>query len=461
MSTYSTPGIYTEEVSVFPPSVAAVSTAIPAFVGYTEKGPANSPTRITSMVEYEDTFGGAFKAQLLINDTVSPFAITSGANKAQGYYKMYYSLQMYFANGGGPAYIVSVDTYTNKEMVPAVIAAVEPDISPSDVKDGIDSLEFADEPTLIVIPDLGSLGSDTDLKITNFYSVFNHALDHCAKMGDRFTIIDTHVSVDELRSNNNTTAVGITSLNVSYGAAYWPNVNTLLTHAYREDVVVVQSAAATMDTLTATQNSLYNAVISALNANTVELPSSPIIAGIYATTDRTRGVWKAPANAPLANISGPVVAINDAVQAGMNIDAGSGLSVNAIRSFVGRGPLVWGARTLAGNDNEWRYISVRRFFLMVEESVGKASSRYVFEPNSAPTWVKVKGMISNFLTNQWKAGALLGDRANDAFYVKVGLGQTMTQQDVLDGKMIIEIGMAAVRPAEFIILRFSHKMLDA
>jgi phage tail sheath protein FI len=455
MSTYSTPGVYTEEVSVFPPSVAAVSTAIPAFIGFTEKGPADSPTRITSMVEYEDTFGGAFKAQLELTSSGTSFTLASGG-KAQGYYKMYYALQMYFVNGGGPAYIVSVGVYTNKEVLPAAVTAVEPSVLAGDFTDGIDSLEYADEPTLLVVPDLASLGT-SNANITSYYSVYNYALNHCEKMGDRFTIIDTHVSVNELRSVN--TAVGITSLNVSYGAAYWPNVNTLLTHAYRDDVVKVDGVL--MNTLTTSQNTLYNAAIAFLAANTVEMPSSPLMAGVYASTDRSRGVWKAPANVPLANISGPILAITDGEQGTMNIDPTAGLSVNAIRSFTGRGPLVWGARTLAGNDNEWRYISVRRFFLMVEESVGKASARYVFEPNSAPTWVKVKGMITNFLVNQWKAGALLGDRADDAFYVKVGLGQTMTQQDVLEGKMIIEIGMAAVRPAEFVILRFSHKMLDA
>jgi phage tail sheath protein FI len=103
-------------------------------------------------------------------------------------------------------------------------------------------------------------------------------------------------------------------------------------------------------------------------------------------------------------------------------------------------------------------VSVRRFFNFAEESIKKGTERFVFEPNDANTWVKVKAMIENFLINQWRAGALAGAKAEDAFFVKVGLGQTMTAQDILDGKLIIEIGMAVVRPAEFIILRFSHKM---
>ncbi|MDD1616996.1 MAG: putative phage tail sheath protein FI, partial [Methylococcaceae bacterium NSP1-2] len=135
----------------------------------------------------------------------------------------------------------------------------------------------------------------------------------------------------------------------------------------------------------------------------------------------------------------------------LNIDPNSGKSINAIRSFTGKGTLVFGARTLAGNDNEWRYVSVRRFFNFVEESVKKATEAFVFEPNDANTWVRVQAMIENFLTVLWRQGALQG----------VGLGKTMTPLDILEGRLIIEIGMAAVRPAEFIILRFSHKLAES
>ncbi|MBN1340827.1 MAG: phage tail sheath subtilisin-like domain-containing protein [Bacteroidales bacterium] len=189
------------------------------------------------------------------------------------------------------------------------------------------------------------------------------------------------------------------------------------------------------------------------------LPPSGAIAGIYATVDNTRGVWKAPANISLSSVIGPAVRISNKEQESLNVHT-SGKSVNAIRAFIGNGTLVWGARTLAGNDNEWRYIPVRRFFIMVEESVKKATEPFTFEPNNKGTWVKIRSMIENFLTLQWRTGALFGAKPEDAFYVNVGLGETMTEQDILEGRMIVEIGMAAVRPAEFIILRFSHKMND-
>ena len=156
---------------------------------------------------------------------------------------------------------------------------------------------------------------------------------------------------------------------------------------------------------------------------------------------------------------GPTVTIDDSDQESLNVDVNAGKSVNAIRTFTGKGTLVWGARTLAGNDNEWRYVPVRRFFNMVEESVKKSTSFAVFEPNDAKLWTKLKAMIDNYLIEKWQEGALQGAKPDDAFFVKVGLGLTMTAQDILNGRLIIQIGMAVVRPAEFIILEFSHKLV--
>ncbi|SEN76791.1 hypothetical protein SAMN05192574_10479 [Mucilaginibacter gossypiicola] len=207
-------------------------------------------------------------------------------------------------------------------------------------------------------------------------------------------------------------------------------------------------------------NVFFGAANSAVTLKMSTIPPSGAIAGVYANVDGSRGVWKAPANVSLNNVIGPAVKIDNSDQDDMNVTA-TGKSINAIRAFAGRGTLVWGARTLTGNDNEWRYIPVRRFFIMVEESVKKATYPFVFENNDANTWTKVRVMIQNFLTLQWRAGALQGAKPEDAFFVHVGLNETMTALDILEGRMIVEIGMAAVRPAEFIILRFSHKMQES
>lgn len=205
----------------------------------------------------------------------------------------------------------------------------------------------------------------------------------------------------------------------------------------------------------------YKQIKATVAASASVVPPSGAIAGVYARVDSARGVWKAPANESINSVLGPVVQITAEQQAGLNVDPVAGKSINAIRSFTGKGTLVWGARTLAGNDNEWRYVNVRRFFNMVEESSKKATESFVFDSNDANTWIKVQGMLENFLTVLWRQGALQGAKPEHAFYVAVGLGKTMTSLDILEGRMIVEIGMAAVRPAEFIVLRFSHKLAES
>ncbi len=228
-------------------------------------------------------------------------------------------------------------------------------------------------------------------------------------------------------------------------------VNMIL--SFRNDVT---RRIANLEVQLTSSNAVYAAIVNAVKNEGIVVPPSGAIAGVYATVDGTRGVWKAPANVSLSSVIEPVVNIDDNIQDDLNIDVDSGKSINAIRAFTGKGILVWGARTLDGNSNDFRYISVRRFYIMVEESTKKAAMQFVFEPNDANTWVRVRAMIENFLTNLWRLGALAGSKPEQAFYVKVGLGQTMTFDDILNGKMIVEIGMAPVRPAEFIILRFSQ-----
>ena len=214
----------------------------------------------------------------------------------------------------------------------------------------------------------------------------------------------------------------------------------------------------------ATENALtpdlpiYNSIVSVLNSKVNTLPPSGAIAGIYAAVDRDRGVWKAPANVTINSVSDVSTLIDDTTQEGLNVDSNAGKSVNAIRAFYGKGITVWGARTLAGNDNEWRYVPVRRLFNFAEESCKKSTSWCVFEPNDANTWARIRGQIDNFLNNLWRAGALAGAKPEHAYYVNCGLGITMTALDILEGRLIVEIGMAAVRPAEFVILKFSHKL---
>ena len=283
---------------------------------------------------------------------------------------------------------------------------------------------------------------------------------------DRFTLIglySTNTTIDDFRE-------GIGQNNLMYGAAYYPDLVTTLNYHYLDEQVDVTVKAGDPQVATSTKlnnlnddtdplynNALYNQIKQKISQVGVVLPPGGAIAGVYARVDRDHGVWKAPANVSLNAVIKPEIRVTDKDQEDLNIHT-TGKSINAIRAFTGNGTLVWGARTLDGNSNEWRFISVRRFFNMVEESVKKGTGWVVFEPNDANTWVKVKAQIENFLILQWRAGALAGAVPEDAFYVHVGLPLTMTPLDINEGRLIIEIGLATVRPAEFIILRFSHKL---
>ncbi len=471
MPEYKTPGVYVEEISTLPASVAQVETAIPAFIGYTEIAQErvsddllNTPTRITSLVEYRQKFGGpqveSFAVDILEDDTTTPSTFSvSPVTAPNPTYRMYYSMQMYFANGGGPCWIISVGT------------GYGGGISNADMNStgALAELKKEDEPTIIVFPDIAGV-TDT----SQYYGIYNDALNQASELGDRVVLID--LMPDQNVQNLRDTIASDLDL-VKYGAAYHPYLETALSFHFTDASVSVNSHtttsgnAAAVDLTAATdisdssikddQNALYNLIRQAVSKPKVTLAPSSAIAGIYARVDSDRGVWKAPANVSVLNVSRPTLKITEESQRSLNVDTVGGKSINAIRAFTGRGILVWGARTLAGNDNEWKYVPVRRLYNMVEESLQKATSWVVFEPNTANTWIRVKAQAENFLNRLWRDGALAGATPDHAYYVNVGLGVTMTAVDILEGRLIVEIGMAAARPAEFIILRFSHKLQES
>ena len=554
MPVYKTPNVYVEEISTLPPSVAPVATAVPAFVGYTETAGANTadaivPVRINSLLDYERLFGGpdptAFTVTVADDGSLTVAAET--ANGVTPKFLMYYALRLFFSNGGGSCYIVSVGTYSDA-------------VSEEALANGLAAIYKQDEPTLLLLTDALNLSE------TAYYTLCQSALQQCNTLKDRFAIFDV------LNSDNSITdgigasfRNGIGTNDLKYGAAYYPYLDTAIPYQYTDesvsivglpdtevaastsplgeyrigvdgllvtytgpesdnprvrvtttnrttvlveavdgvliirlpnagasirdilasatevgnytlaaigaDTVVIDSALAetplvytstpastNLAAIKTHKTELYSTIKATLNEMTVTMPPSGAIAGIYAKTDRDRGVWKAPANVSVAAVIGPTVRLTNEDQDDLNVDVNGGKSINAIRSFTGKGTLVWGARTLAGNDNEWRYISVRRLFNLIEESLQKATNFVVFESNHAVTWLKVKTLIETYLEGLWRQGALAGATQTDAYFVSVGLGQSMTSQDILEGRMIINIGVAAVRPAEFIVLRFSHKL---
>jgi len=490
MATYKAPGVYIEKISVFPPSIAEVETAVPAFIGYTEKAKRVTdddlrlvPTKIYSMREYEQYFGmpqqdyGSTESTAFLADVSKDN--TGAISKIKVHepvlvYLLHYAMRMFFENGGSQCYIVSVGNY--RTASPAI------NLHDGGLMDGLEVLKTEDEPTLIVIPEAIRLKNDAD-----YETLVQAMLQQCSDLRDRFSVFDIRggastfvsndASADSVATNNsqlrNRSLFGTS--NLKYGAAYYPFIKTRLNYYVNQDVVnehgevttkhesnihvrINGAATVLLNTLEEDDDTTYNAVRAEIKNHYVILPPCSAVAGVYAATDRRRGVWKAPANVSLTNVIEPVVKIDNEDQANMNVDRTSGKSINAIRAFAGKGTLIWGSRTLAGNDNEWRYVPVQRFYMNVEESVIKSTSWVVFEPNDANTWVKVRGMIENYLTKKWREGALAGSSPRQAFYVRCGLGSTMDSQDILEGRMNVEIGFAVVRPAEFIIIKFSHML---
>lgn len=475
MPDYTTPGVYIEEVSNFPPSIPAFETALPAFIGYTEKaGTQDSPlalipTIVTSLLEYEALFGaGAAStvtlwlnaAQHITNTTVD-----------QPFY-LYDSVRLFFANGGSQCMIVSVGDYSTA-------------VSSENLAYGLNAIASHAEPTLIAMPDLTLCPEPHTLEAT--------ALAQCAQSPNRFAIFDLGHCQNTVDFAQEATRfkqrVGNDHLN--NGAAYGPWLIASLprTTPLSRLMFKLESTIVTAESLAQDENmrslmaqireaenspetsakyALLNEQLYALHAQARQwidaantalntLPTCGAVAGVYATTDQMRGIWKAPANESLQQVSHPVFNFNDQQQGEYNVDVNSGKSINLIRTFQGKGTRVWGARTLAGNDNEWRYISVRRFCRWIEASAFKGLQALVFEPNDANTWMRAQAMIENFLNLLWRQGALQGSKPEHAFFVHVGLGKTMTSNDIAQGWMLIDIGLAVVRPAEFMVLRMKQK----
>jgi phage tail sheath protein FI len=493
-----TPDIYIEEKNAFPSSVVAVPTGIPVFIGYTELAEWNGrsllqqATRITSFAEYMQFFGGALNAKFSIADAdpnvqqdtfmLNGISRIIKINDRHTAY-LYNSIRLFYANGGGVCYILALNTYGGSTN--GLEINLDDFMGSATKADPFESLKNVFEPALIVMPDAIALGPICYTK------VYTKALLHCVATQSRFAIFDlihqgsaenTEAIVNDFREK-----IGMQALN--YGAAYYPWLNAtvvepaevtfenldasvdleqVLPEAAAIQVVKKFKDTNTLDEVTKRNYHLalkatsptYNILLDAIHSNWNELPPSGAIAGIYAHVDSNLGVWKAPANISLNAVNAPTINVSHAEQEGLNVDA-TGKSINTIRAFSGKGTLLWGARTLDGNSMDWRYINVRRTLIMIEQSVKLATRAYVFESNDAATWIAVKSMVGNFLTGLWKQGGLMGSTAEEAFNVQLGLGVTMTSEDILNGIMRVTTKIAVVRPSEFIEITFEQQMQQA
>ena len=427
-------------------------------------------------------------------------------------YRMYSSMKFFYENGGGDCYVISIGAYDfNKKAI----------TDTTDFMNAITLLKKETDPTMLVIPDVVEISDPTadpqpatylQDKYANAYSLQNEMINHCGEMMNRVAILDVPggyseplvgtTSVEQFRNSVEPTL----AKSNSYAAVYYPwlhttvyqtseisyaNVDVSTTASYEQvnqmltieftnskgelnkDMEKVMSAFTTDPTNNPAQMSLekadsilqnlsksYQLLMGAIMEDMNLIAPSAGMAGIYTTVDNQEGVWIAPANVGIQSTVTPAIKIDHAAQEDLNMPV-DGKSICAIRAFTGRGNLVWGARTLDGNSNDWRYVNVRRTMIYIEQSVKEAAKAYVFAPNDASTWVAVTSMISNFLTGLWNQGGLVGPKAADAFSVSVGLGSTMTNDDIQNGIMRVMVKVAVSHPAEFIEITFQQEMQKA
>lgn len=519
-SNIKSPGVYISELNAFPNSVVPAATAVPAFIGYTPqasyegKDLTNVAVRITSLADFETIFclpnppppaspakqynpeyylvqqkSQPSKGDYMVIDN-SYYSIVPDPNTI---YYLYNSVKFFYENGGADAYIVSVGGYGAPSGTPSAPGAqiVNPNVQLGDLQKGLDILKQEQEPTMYICPEA------TLLSVENNGTLMQTMLLQCTEMQTAISVFDIIggdnpdpiMFMDDITTFRNNTG----SQGLNYGTAYYPFVGTTVmqssdidyTNLFGGDTKQLDallnppsnpnpSVAAIMANinnpssgLSVMQNNMalinasptYSLIIKHVLADANILPPSGAMAGVMTTVDNQDGVWQAPANISIVGASSLPIRLTETQQGGLNMDAVSGKSINAIRFFNGQGILVWGARTLDGNSLDWKYLSVRRTMTFLEQSCKLAANAYVFQPNDKNTWEAVKGMIGSFLTTIWKEGGLQGANAADAFSVDCGLGTTMTGDDILNGFMNVTIKVAIVRPAEFIVLSFQQKMV--
>jgi phage tail sheath protein FI len=508
MPTYQSPGVYVEEVAAGARPLAGVGTAVAAFVGLAETGPFNRPTLVSNWTQFSNAFGG-FVAGSYLAQSVYGYFMNGGGNcyivrigqdpgpaapaprsgrakelaaapTAQiGRLKVSVieptaqpgdiSVQVADAGGDTPSpdmfkiivkrngetaeefdratfakgkqnvltmintasKIINVEETTNGAVERlasgevALVAPQAPAAVPSnrlsaddyvgDVSErtGFAGLEAVDQVTMLCVPDLMSAYQQGAIDLDTVQAVQTAMIAHCELMGDRVAILDPPPGfnaqqilewrVDKARYDS------------MYAALYWPWVQTM------------------------------NPATGLLSY----LPPSGHIAGIWGRNDDTRGVHKAPANE----------VVRGAVDLEINItknehDLLNPAGINCVRAFPGRGIRVWGARTLS-SDAAWQYLNVRRLFNFLEESILDGTNWVVFEPNDEALWAKIRRTISAFLVMQWRAGALFGSTPDEAFYVKCD-SETNPSEGIDAGQVVCEIGVAPVKPAEFVIFRLAQ-----
>ncbi len=515
MPSYLHPGVYIEEVPSGSKPIEGVSTSTAAFVGTTFRGPANTPTLIGSWDEYVTQFGD-YSQSSGVKDENDDMALAVRAFYQNGGRAAYICRVLEDSNVNTPvaatvnlqgsgADVLSVTASSEGEWGDALRVAVDhdgdlfelhvgtedasnnfvpiktqtfPGLSMDPTEDNFVEKVVNSSASLIVVEVLNNATANpeanaiTDGAFDNFatlvdgeeagpaagdyLSFYNNVLrkyrdvsiivlpgqqwsaggssndfitntiNHCKSTMSRMVIVDPPADT-ELKTGNDVSTMKLPTS--TYSVLYYPWVNV--------------------------SNPLYHPDSNPTASKTLTIPPSAIAAAMWAKIDSRRGVWKAPAGVETRiSVSGLQYSVEDLEQDGLNPKG-----VNCLRSRPSYGPVFWGSRTLATNaDPEWRYVPVRRTAIFIEQSIYNGIQWSVFEPNDHPLWSALRANIFSFMNGLFRAGAFQGKTANEAFFVRCGLGDTMTQGDIDRGQVIIQVGFAPLKPAEFVILRIQQKV---
>jgi phage tail sheath protein FI len=523
MPTYAAPGVYIEEVPSSQKVLTAAPTAVAAFVGFTERAPSDDPADpyglaprlVTSWSQFESLYG-SFAPNCMLPLSVYGYFANGGsiayicrvANSTPAGEPAKFELPATDRALGNPLSIESVEpdaditvdvstddpgseaaegpapftltvlqdglpveTFPNldfgsgdrnvKTVVNATSTKIKVDVAldsgvdldsqlellkpgryplakaapvpvpvtgrkfagSESARNGINGLAVAADVTMVIIPDLitAARKSDGSIDLNLWKSVQTALISHCEQHGNRMAVLDappgmTPQQIKDWRGD-------VAMYDSPYAALYYPWVKV-------------------------------DNPIGVNGDSEVLIPPSGHIAGVWARTDETRGVWKAPANDTIRGVLDVERTITQNEQAVLNP-----IGINCIRPFGTRGIRIWGARTLS-SDTDWRYINVRRLFNMIEATILEGTQYAVFEPNDMTLWEGVKRTLNAFLRGLWSAGALFGASADEAFYVKCD-AETNPPESIDEGKLVVEVGIAPVKPAEFVVFRISQQKQTA
>ena len=402
MPEYLAPGVFVKEVSSRNRSIEGVATSTAGFVGPCRSGPVGGePELLTSTADFERIYGAG-----------EPLQFSDISIPVENY--LAHAVRAFFEEGGSRCYVSRIvngstdDGGDGNQPGPADYAGAV------GVKTGLRSFERLEEISMVAAPgasfDYAAVGGSTHAE-----AVAQCLIAHCEKMRYRVAVIDSV-------NGHDTGEVGTyrSTFDSKYAALYYPWIT----------------------------------ILNPLTGNNMAVPPSGSICGIYARVDASRGVHKAPANEVIRLAIGLEASINRQQQSILNP-----LGINCLRYFGRRGYRVWGART-AGSDPEFKYINVSRYFAYLQHSIDRGTQWTVFENNGVGLWGKVRRTIEDFLFNEWKQGCIAGSKPGEAYYVRCDR-TTMTQHDIDNGRLICLVGVAAVRPAEFVIFHIGQKTADS